>query len=329
MADNTDLNDFMLLIKPELKQVDELILKELNSDIALINQLGSYLIQNGGKRVRPFMTILSAKAIGYEGNAHLLAAAFIEFIHTATLLHDDVVDESSLRRGKATANVLFGNASSVLVGDYIYTRAFQMMVRTNSLEILKIMSLATNVIAEGEVQQLLNCNNPDLTIDEYFEIIYRKTARLFEVSSQIPAILHQSSPEIEFALQEYGKFVGTAFQLMDDLLDYSAADAQKLGKKLGDDLNEGKATLPLLHAMHHTKNESDRDLIREAIKKGNGRDLLDQVLGIMDTTDSLNFTRKLANQESIKAIKAIEILPDSIYKNGLICLANSASQRKF
>lgn len=319
----------MLLVKPELMQVDELILKELNSDIALINQLGSYLIQNGGKRVRPFMTILAAKAIGYAGKDHLLSAAFIEFIHTATLLHDDVVDESSLRRGKATANVVFGNAASVLVGDYIYTRAFQMMVRTGSLEILKVMSLATNVIAEGEVQQLLNCNNPDLTIDDYFEVIYRKTARLFEVSSQIPAILHLVSPEIEIALQEYGKYVGTAFQLMDDLLDYSAVDAEKLGKTLGDDLNEGKATLPLLHAMQHAEKEAERHLIRQAIETGNGRHLLEQVLIIMNQQQSLEYTREMAHQESMKAIKAIKIIPDSIYKQGLICLANSASKRGY
>lgn len=329
MTQNNTLNDFMQLVKLELQQVDQLILKELNSEIVLINQLGSYLIQNGGKRVRPFITILSAKAIGYKGDLHLLSAAFIEFIHTATLLHDDVVDESDLRRGKATANIVFGNAASVLVGDYIYTRAFQMMVRTGSLEILKVMSLATNVIAEGEVQQLLNSHNPDLTIDEYFEVIYRKTARLFEVSAQIPALLQNTTPEVEFALKEYGKFVGTAFQLIDDLLDYSVKDAEKLGKSLGDDLNEGKMTLPLLHALQHATHLEDKRLIREAVKSGNGRDLLDRVLAMMNQSDSLSYTKEMAYQESLKAIDAISILPESEYKNGLICLAKAASQREY
>lgn len=315
------------LIQDDLQKVDRIIHNQLSSDVILINQLGHYIINSGGKRIRPVIALLCAKALNYQGDKHIMAAAFIEFIHTATLLHDDVVDESDLRRGRSTANSLFGNAASVLVGDYVYTRAFQMMVSLDSLSILKIMSNATNVIAEGEVQQLVNCNDPSITTEQYLDVIYRKTARLFEASSHVAAIICNASKEDEIALQEYGRYLGTAFQIIDDLLDYNAESAESLGKNLGDDLNEGKPTLPLLHALHHTKNIEDAALIRKAIEDGNGRNLLDKVLSIMTECDSFSFTLNVAKKEVEKAIHAIRHLPDSPYKQALEKLAKLSVER--
>lgn len=325
---NPLMNQIFDLVKNDLTKVNEAIQLELHSDVALINQLGNYIISSGGKRIRPIIALLVAKALNYQGDKHIVAAAFIEFIHTATLLHDDVVDESDLRRGKSTANALFGNAASVLVGDYIYTRSFQMMVRTESFKVLSIMSAATNVIAEGEVQQLMNCNDPDITKTQYLEVIYRKTARLFEATSHSVAVLAEATNEQELALKEYGKYLGTAFQIIDDLLDYSADSNQKLGKNLGDDLNEGKPTLPLLHAMHNAKNSEDKILIRQAIEQGNGRHLLDRVLRIMNECGSLSFTLQTAQQEAKKAFDIIEILPDSLYKKALQDLALLSVERE-
>lgn len=322
------INQVFELVKDDLTKVDAAIQNELNSDVVLIKQLGNYIISSGGKRIRPIVALLTAKALNYQGDKHILAAAFIEFIHTATLLHDDVVDESDLRRGKSTANALFGNAASVLVGDYIYTRSFQMMVRTESFKVLTIMSAATNVIAEGEVQQLMNCNDPDITKQQYLDVIYRKTARLFEATSHTVAVIASATAEQEHALKEYGKYLGTTFQIIDDLLDYSAANEQKLGKNLGDDLNEGKPTLPLLHAMHHTKNPDDADLIRDAIEKGNGRHLLERILTIMQECGSLTFTLQIAREEAQKAVDAIAILPDSPYKAALQALALLSVKRE-
>lgn len=315
------MNQILELVKDDLVKVNAAIQAELNSDVALINQLGNYIISSGGKRIRPIIALLVAKALNYQGDKHIITAAFIEFIHTATLLHDDVVDESDLRRGKSTANALFGNAASVLVGDYIYTRSFQMMVRTGSFKVLTIMSEATNVIAEGEVQQLINCNDPNITKEQYLEVIYRKTARLFEATSHSAAVLAEANEQQEYALQQYGKYLGTAFQIIDDLLDYSADSNQKLGKNLGDDLNEGKPTLPLLHAMHHAQNADDRAMIRQAIEQGNGRHLLDRILQVMDACGSLAFTLEVAQQEAKKAFDVIAILPDSPYKKALQDLA--------
>lgn len=315
------MNQILELVKDDLVKVNAAIQAELNSDVALINQLGNYIISSGGKRIRPIIALLVAKALNYQGDKHIITAAFIEFIHTATLLHDDVVDESDLRRGKSTANALFGNAASVLVGDYIYTRSFQMMVRTGSFKVLTIMSEATNVIAEGEVQQLINCNDPNITKEQYLEVIYRKTARLFEATSHSAAVLAEANEQQEYALQQYGKYLGTAFQIIDDLLDYSADSNQKLGKNLGDDLNEGKPTLPLLHAMHHAPNADDRVMIRQAIEQGNGRHLLDRILQVMDACGSLAFTLEVAQQEAKKAFDVIAILPDSPYKKALQDLA--------
>lgn len=239
-----DFKAIQALTANDMAAVDAKIQAQLNSDVALINQLGFYIVSGGGKRLRPMLAVLAARALDYQGEDHTTAAAFIEFIHTATLLHDDVVDESDMRRGKATANAAFGNAASVLVGDYIYTRSFQMMTSLNP-EILDIMSAATNVIAEGEVQQLMNCNNPDTTEESYMEVIYSKTARLFEAATQVAAIIAKASPEVETAFQDYGRYLGTAFQLIDDVLDY-VADGKEMGKNVGDNLAEGKPALPLL-----------------------------------------------------------------------------------
>ncbi|MEQ9721640.1 octaprenyl diphosphate synthase [Yersinia alsatica] len=322
-----NLEKIIELTAPDMAAVNTTILDQLNSDVVLINQLGHYIISGGGKRIRPMIAVLVARALNYQGNKHITVAALIEFIHTATLLHDDVVDESDMRRGKATANAAFGNAASVLVGDYIYTRSFQMMTSLESLRVLTLMSAATNVIAEGEVLQLMNCNNPDITEANYMQVIYSKTARLFEAASQSAAVLADASEEQELALQNYGRYLGTAFQLIDDLLDYSS-DGTTLGKNTGDDLNEGKPTLPLLHAMHNGTPEQTA-MIRQAIEQGNGRHLLEPVLQAMQQCGSLDYTRQRAEEEADKAIASLQILPESHYRQALEGLAHIAVQRSF
>lgn len=318
------LEEIRALSDADMAEVNAAILQQLNSDVALINQLGYYIISGGGKRIRPMIAVLAARALDYQGHGHITVAALIEFIHTATLLHDDVVDESDLRRGKATANAAFGNAASVLVGDFIYTRAFQMMTSLDSMRILQLMASATNVIAEGEVQQLMNCNDPDISEDNYMQVIYSKTARLFEAAAQSSAILAGASEQQELAMHDYGRYLGTAFQLIDDLLDYSAGN--ELGKNLGDDLNEGKPTLPLLHAMHNGTPEQAA-MIRKAIEEGNGRDLLDPVLAAMQACGSLAYTQQRAEEEADKAIQALSCIPDSPYREALIGLAHLAVHR--
>ncbi|MFU9135309.1 octaprenyl diphosphate synthase [Erwinia tasmaniensis] len=315
------------LTAQDMADVNAIILEQLNSEVSLINQLGYYIISGGGKRIRPMIAVLSARALNYTDKQHITVAALIEFIHTATLLHDDVVDESDMRRGKATANAAFGNAASVLVGDFIYTRAFQMMTSLGSLRVLALMSEAVNVIAEGEVLQLMNCNDPDITEESYMRVIYSKTARLFEAASQSSAILADATPAQEKALQDYGRFIGTAFQLIDDLLDYSA-DGQTLGKNVGDDLSEGKPTLPLLHAMRNGTPEQ-ATMIREAIEQGNGRHLLEPVLETMRQCGSLEWTRQAAEQEADKAIASLEALPESPWRSALEALAHMSVQREF
>ncbi len=322
-----NLEQITQITEQDMQAVDAAILAQLNSDVVLINQLGHYIISGGGKRIRPMIAVLAARALDYQGDKHITVAALIEFIHTATLLHDDVVDESDMRRGKATANAAFGNAASVLVGDFIYTRSFQMMTSLGSMRVLELMSLATNVIAEGEVLQLMNCNDPDITEESYMRVIYSKTARLFEAAAQSSAILASATPEQELALKDYGRYLGTAFQLIDDLLDYSANDA-KLGKNVGDDLNEGKPTMPLLHAMRNGTPEQ-ATMIREAIEQGNGRHLLEPVLDAMQQCGSLIYTHKRAEEESNKAIAALQILPKSDYRAALEGLARIAVQRSF
>ena len=305
------------LTAQDMAGVNAAILEQLNSDVQLINQLGYYIVSGGGKRIRPMIAVLAARAVGYEGNAHVTIAALIE--------HDDVVDESDMRRGKATANAAFGNAASVLVGDFIYTRAFQMMTSLGSLKVLEVMSEAVNVIAEGEVLQLMNVNDPDITEENYMRVIYSKTARLFEAAAQCSGILAGCTPEEEKGLQDYGRYLGTAFQLIDDLLDYNA-DGEQLGKNIGDDLNEGKPTLPLLHAMHHGTPEQAQ-MIRTAIEQGNGRHLLEPVLEAMNACGSLEWTRQRAEEEADKAIAALQVLPDTPWREALIGLAHIAVQR--
>ncbi|MEQ9901888.1 octaprenyl diphosphate synthase [Pectobacterium punjabense] len=322
-----NLEQITTLTAQDMAAVNKVILEQLNSDVVLINQLGHYIISGGGKRIRPMIAVLAARALAYDGDKHVTVAALIEFIHTATLLHDDVVDESDMRRGKATANAAFGNAASVLVGDFIYTRAFQMMTSLESLRVLALMSEAVNVIAEGEVLQLMNCNDPDITEESYMRVIYSKTARLFEAAAQSSSILAGATSEQEKALQDYGRYLGTAFQLIDDLLDYSA-DGKTLGKNTGDDLNEGKPTLPLLHAMRNG-NAEQSSLIRTAIEEGNGRHLLEPVLAAMQQCGSLDYTRQRAEEEADKAISALQLLPDTPYRVALEGLAHLAVQRDF
>ncbi|AIK90877.1 octaprenyl diphosphate synthase [Glaesserella parasuis] len=327
MTTQLSLEQILTLVKADMQAVDQAILAQLNSDVVLINQLGHYIISGGGKRIRPLIAVLAANTVGYKGQEHITCAAFVEFIHTATLLHDDVVDESDMRRGRETANARFGNAASVLVGDFIYTRAFQMMASLRSLDVLQVMSDATNVIAEGEVQQLMNVNDPETTEENYMQVIYSKTARLFEAASQCSAIVSGADQATVIAMRDYGRYLGTAFQLVDDILDYSA-NAEQLGKNIGDDLAEGKPTLPLLHAMR-SGNLQQAALIREAIEQGGKREALDEILAIMAEHKSLDYTMERAKQEAQKAVDAIAILPESEYKQALISLAYLSVDRSY
>jgi len=320
-----DLKKIQALASSDMAAVNDLIYGQLQSDVALINQLGIYIVNAGGKRMRPMLTVLSAKALQYDGQDHLAIAAIIEFIHTATLLHDDVVDESNMRRGRETANALFGNSASVLVGDFLYTRSFQMMVKLNQMEIMDILSDATNIVAEGEVLQLMNCNDPDTTEESYMEVIYCKTAKLFEAATRLAAVISKQDKTIEKAMQDYGMHLGTAFQLVDDIMDYTA-DAKEMGKNVGDDLAEGKPTLPLLYAMKHG-NEQQIKLIREAIEVGNGMEHLEDILNALQQTGALVYTQKKAEQEADKAINALSAITDSEYKEALIALAHIAANR--
>jgi len=313
-------------IAQDMGVVDEVIRQKLHSHVALIRQVSEYIINSGGKRLRPALVVLSAGSFGYTGQHHFNLAAVVEFIHTATLLHDDVVDESEMRRNKETANALFGNAASVLVGDFLYSRAFQMMVEVDNMRVMQVLADATNTIAEGEVLQLLNCRDPDVNEENYLRVIRFKTAKLFEAASRLGAILGNASPEHEKAMTIYGMHLGTAFQLIDDVLDYSG-DHQDTGKNLGDDLAEGKPTLPLIHAIR-TGNAEQADLIREAIKNG-GIDDLKPVLEIIHTTGALDYTKKCALGEIEIALSAIACLPDSEYKKCLIQLADFSVTRNY
>lgn len=320
-----NIKNIQALAQQDMTAVNDLIFSKLHSDVALINQLGVYIINGGGKRMRPLLTVLAARAIGYQGNEHLQLAAIVEFIHTSTLLHDDVVDESNMRRGRETANAMFGNSASVLVGDFLYSRSFQMMSELRNLNIMDILSDATNIIAEGEVLQLMNCNDPDTTEDSYMKVIYCKTAKLFEAATRLAAVIAKQDQATEMAMLNYGKHLGTAFQLVDDIMDYTA-DAQAMGKNVGDDLAEGKPTLPLLYAMAHG-NEQQKNMIRSAIEHGDGMEHLDDILAAMKETGALVYTQDKAEQEADKAIHAIAILPESEYKQALISLAHIAANR--
>lgn len=320
-----DLNAIRQLADTDMQAVNQLIYKQLESDVALINQLGFYIINGGGKRLRPLLSVLAARAVNYEGDAHLKLAAIIEFIHTASLLHDDVVDESTLRRGRETANALFGNSASVLVGDFLYTRSFQMMTELDNMKVLQVLASTTNILAEGEVLQLMNCNDPDTTEASYMRVIYCKTAKLFEAATLLAAALAGATPALENALGDYGKYLGTAFQLTDDLLDYTA-DTEELGKNIGDDLAEGKPTLPLIYAIAHGT-EEEKQLIRRAIELGDGTQSIDKIVAALHHSGALTYTQQKAIEESEKAIAALDILPDSDFKEALVSLAKISVDR--
>jgi len=304
-------------VSAHMAQVDAVIAQRLRSDVALINQIGHYIVSAGGKRIRPRLVLLFANALGYAGPHQHTLAATVEFIHTATLLHDDVVDESMLRRGRQTANAVFGNSASVLVGDFLYSRAFQMMVSVGHMRVLEVLADATNVIAEGEVLQLMNMHDPDLAVDEYLRVIRSKTAKLFEASARLGAILAGAAPAVEEACASYGRCLGTAFQLVDDLLDYDG-ETVALGKNVGDDLREGKPTLPLLTAMARAE-PAGRDLIRHAIEHGEVS-RLSEVVAVVRRTGALEASREVARREASEADGCLRQLPASEFRDALVDL---------
>ena len=309
----------------EMAQVDAVIHRRLTSEVALINQISHYIVSAGGKRIRPLLVLLFSRALGFEGAERFEMAATVEFIHTATLLHDDVVDESELRRGRKTANALFGNSASVLVGDFLYSRAFQMMVSVERMRVLDVLADATNVIAEGEVLQLLNMHDPDVTLEAYLKVIRYKTAKLFEASARVGAVLGNAPSELEEHCAAYGRALGTAFQLVDDVLDYEGSTEQ-LGKNVGDDLREGKPTLPLLLAMQRGT-EAQRQVIREAIEHGQV-ERLPEILEIVRQTGALDATRDAARLEADKARASLATLPPSRFTEALLHLCVQAVDRK-
>lgn len=313
-------------ITEDMRAVDAVIRKSLHSEVALINQVADYIINSGGKRLRPALVLLSAGVFGKIETRHHKLAAVVEFIHTATLLHDDVVDESALRRGRATANTLFGNAASVLVGDFVYSRAFQMMVGVQNMRVMDILAEATNIIAEGEVLQLLNINDADISDDDYLRVIHYKTAKLFEAATRLGAVICQASTEDENAMAEYGMRLGTAFQLIDDVLDLSG-NSEDIGKSLGDDIAEGKPTLPLLYAMRHGDAKQSQ-LIRNAIEQG-GLEDFSAIIQAVEQTGALDYVRNIAKQEAELACKAIQHLPSTPQHQALIQLAEFSVSRTF
>ena len=319
-----EFKEIQALIADDMGAVNSLIQKRLQSDVVLINQLSHYIIGNGGKRLRPMLALLTARACGYKGQQHIDIAAIVEFIHTATLLHDDVVDESDMRRGKDTANNIWGNQAAVLVGDFLYSRAFEMMVDVGEMKVMQVLSQATNIIAEGEVLQLLNCNDADTTEARYLEVIYSKTAKLFEAASQLGAILAGRPEAEEKAMADYGMHLGTAFQVIDDILDYSAS-ADEMGKNVGDDLAEGKPTLPLIIALQRSEGENAQ-MIRTAIEKG-GLDRIDEILEVINTTGALDYSYDVAENEIKLAVDSLSHLPESPEKTALTELAWFSIQR--
>lgn len=321
-----DLEAIREQLRGDWEAVNCEIIEQLHSDIALVNSVSHYIISSGGKRLRPLLLLLSARACGYKGDQHITAAAIIEFIHTATLLHDDVVDESDLRRGQHTANSVFGNEASVLVGDFLYSRAFQLMVDIGQMRVMDVLADATNTIAEGEVLQLMNCRNPETTEAQCVEVIYRKTAKLFEAGVVIGALLADQTRAVEDAFIEYGMQLGTAFQLVDDALDYDS-NRDQFGKNIGDDLAEGKPTLPLIHALHRSS-PNEQILIRAAIENG-GRDNIDAIIEAVRSCGAIAYTMERARKASERAIEALSRVPDSIYKDSLIDLARFAVERQF
>ena len=320
-----NVDDALALADADMQAVNTLISDSLASDVALVSQVSEYIVMSGGKRLRPLIVLLAARALGYRGDQHVRAAAIIEFIHTATLLHDDVVDSSERRRGMDSANTVFGNQASVLVGDFLYSRAFQMMVDIDSMRVMQILADATNTIAAGEVMQLMNVHDPDTTEEAYRQVIYRKTARLFEAGAQIAAVLAGESRATEDSMVVYGQNLGTAFQLVDDALDFNAS-AEELGKNLGDDLAEGKATLPLIYAMRNGS-DAEREIIRAAIRHG-GLEQLDDITAIIESTGALQYTSARAQEAADLAAGALSGIPDSDYKQALVAIAEFAVQRR-
>ncbi len=322
----TDLESIQALIREDMQAVNALIQEKLHSDIGLIDQLGHYIVNSGGKRLRPALVLLCANCFRYRGNLHIKLAAVIEFIHTATLLHDDVVDASMLRRGKATANQRWGNEASVLVGDFLYSRAFQMMVEVADMRVMEIIADATNIIAEGEVLQLINRHDSETTEQRYLQVIHNKTAKLFEAAARAGAVIAGQDQQTEQAMTDYGKRLGVAYQLIDDALDYSAP-SDILGKNIGDDLAEGKPTLPLLYALWHCSQEQ-ATLIRNAIQRGS-LERLEDIRRAITETGAIQYTRRRARQEAELALRALKDLPQSEYLDALFALARFATERDF
>ncbi|WP_268974765.1 octaprenyl diphosphate synthase [Undibacterium rugosum] len=324
MSASAQPNPITDVIATDMVAVNQVIRQQLHSEVALVNQIAEYIINAGGKRIRPVLVLLMANAYGYQGKHHFDLAAIVEFIHTATLLHDDVVDESSLRRGRQTANAMFGNAASVLVGDFLYSRAFQMMVSIQSMRVMQILADATNVIAEGEVLQLLNMHDPDVSEERYLQVIRSKTAKLFEAAAEIGALIAGANDAQISAAGEYGRSIGTAFQLIDDVLDYSG-NADDIGKNVGDDLREGKPTLPLIYLM---KNGSDaeRQLVRTCIEQGD-ESQFHAILQAITESGALEYTRNKAVTAAELAKQAVADLPDSAYKSALLALSQFAVTR--
>ena len=317
---------FHKVVKTEFEKVNGIIVNRLNSEVGLIENIGQYIIDGGGKRLRPLLVILSAKISGYKGSSHLSLAAIIEFIHTATLLHDDVVDTSDLRRGKATANNKFGNAPSVLVGDFLYSRAFQMLVKVGNIDIMRAIADTTNAISEGEVQQLANAKNPGISEDIYKKVIFKKTAILFDVAAKIGAIIAGADSKNIKTLSNYGRHIGMAYQLMDDVLDYEG-DSKNLGKNIGDDLTEGKMTLPLIYAMRNGESRQ-KSIIEEAIKNSN-IERLDDILTIIKDTGGLKYSKSCASEHSKQAKQCLVNLPDSKEKQAMLQLAEFSVNRRY
>jgi octaprenyl-diphosphate synthase len=318
-----DLTQLMAPIAADLQAVDQTVRERLRSEVALIGTIADYIVGAGGKRLRPAVLLMVARALGYRGTAHVALAAVIEFIHTATLLHDDVVDESDLRRGRPTSNAAFGNASSVLVGDFLYSRSFQMMVDVDSMRVMRILSDATNRIAEGEVLQLMNIHDPTVDEARYLRVVECKTATLFEAAARIGAVVCGAEPALEQACARYGAALGTAFQIIDDVLDYDG-DPHEIGKRVGDDLREGKATLPVIHALRQA-NPGQRAQVEQAIREGRGD--FTEIARIVHVHGSIEYARRRAQSESAAAIEAVRTLPASVFRDRLLDLICFAMRR--
>ena len=321
-----NFSEIQALMKSDLEMTDDILINRLNSNVELINQMSHYIISSGGKRIRPLLLLLCARATSYSGKDHHAMAVVIELIHTATLLHDDVVDESTTRRGQNTANELWGNAPSVLVGDFLYSRAFEIMVEPNSMEIMRVLSKATNQISEGEVLQLLNIRNAKVSRSEYFEVIEQKTACLFKAACQIAGILSESSEELITALGSFGMHLGNAFQIIDDTLDYES-DSSMIGKEIGDDLSEGKVTLPMIYALEQTTGKENK-ILTNAITEADASNI-DNIVDILVNVNAFEFSRNVAKDESIKALNSLKVIPESNYRSALKLLCELSLERQF